>query len=41
MARFRRRMAKWQIKQYVARGMAYGVGSGAVSLLVGWIQTRY
>lgn len=39
-ARFRRRMREWQIKQHVARGLAYGVGSGAVSLLVLWAQTR-
>lgn len=39
--RFRRRMREWQIKQHVARGVAYGVGSGAVSLLVLWVQTRY
>jgi len=41
MARFRRRMREWQIRQHVARGLAYGVGSGAVSLLVLWAQTRY
>lgn len=41
LARFRRRMREWQIRQQVARGLAYGVGSGAVSLLVVWVQTRY
>jgi urease alpha subunit len=41
IARIRRRMRAWQIRQHVARGVAYGVGSGAVSLLVLWIQTRY
>lgn len=41
MARWRRRMSEWQIKQQLARGLAYGVGSGAVSLLVVWVQTRY
>lgn len=40
-ARFRRRIREWQIRQHVARGLAYGVGSGAVSLLVMWVQTRY
>jgi hypothetical protein len=39
--RFRQRMREWQIRQQVARGRAYGVGSGAVSLLVLWVQTRY
>ena len=39
--RFRRRMREWQIRQHLARGLAYGVGSGAVSLLVVWVQTRY
>jgi hypothetical protein len=39
--RFRRRMREWQIRQQVARGLAYGVGSGAVSLIVVWAQTRY
>jgi hypothetical protein len=34
-------MREWQIKQHVARGLAYGVGSGAVSLLVLWVQNRY
>ncbi|MFE0823770.1 hypothetical protein [Streptomyces sp. NPDC058847] len=38
---FRQRMRGWQIRQQVARGLAYGVGSGAVSLLVLWVQTRY
>ncbi|MEU8992882.1 hypothetical protein AB0C98_41995 [Streptomyces sp. NPDC048558] len=40
LARIRRRLSEWQIRQHVARGMAYGVGSGAVSLLVLWVQTR-
>ncbi|WP_333758847.1 hypothetical protein [Streptomyces sp. ISBFB 2968] len=40
-ARFRRRMREWQIHQHAARGLAYGVGSGAVSLLILWTQTRY
>lgn len=40
-ARLRRRMREWQIQQHVARGLAYGVGSGAVSLLLLWVQTRY
>jgi hypothetical protein len=35
------RTSGWQIRQHVARGVAYGVGSGAVSLLVLWVQTRY
>ncbi|MGC9499261.1 hypothetical protein [Streptomyces sp. WG7] len=39
--RVRRRMREWQIRQHLARGLAYGVGSGAVSLLVVWVQTRY
>lgn len=41
MERFRRQMREAQIRQHVARGLAYGVGSGAVSLLVVWVQTRY
>lgn len=41
ITRIRRRMREWQIKQHIVRGMAYGVGSGAVSLLVVWVQTRY
>lgn len=40
-ARYRRRIREWQIRQHLVRGMAYGVGSGAVSLLVLWVQTRY
>lgn len=40
-ARVRRRMREWQIRQQVARGLAYGVGSGAVSLLLLWAQSRY
>jgi hypothetical protein len=39
--RLRRRMREWQIKQQVARGLAYGIGSGAVSLIVLWVQARY
>jgi len=41
MRDWQRRMEEWQIRQQVARGLAYGVGSGAVSLLVVWAQTRY
>lgn len=41
MARLRQRLSDWQITQHVARGLAYGVGSGAVSILVLWAQTRY
>ncbi|WP_282703900.1 hypothetical protein [Streptomyces sp. CC219B] len=41
LARICRRLREWRIHQHVARGMAYGVGSGAVSLLVIWVQTRY
>ncbi|GGU12881.1 hypothetical protein [Streptomyces lateritius] len=40
-ARLRRRIREWQIRQHVVRGMAYGVGSGAVSLIVLWVQTRH
>ncbi|MGA5120504.1 hypothetical protein [Streptomyces pseudogriseolus] len=40
MQRFRRRMREWQIRQQVARGLAYGAGSGAVSLIMLWVQTR-
>lgn len=40
-ARLRRRLSEWQIKQHVARGLAYGVGSGAVSLLVLGVRIRY
>jgi hypothetical protein len=41
MARLRRRMREWQIQKQVARGLAFGVSSNAVSLLVFWVQTRY
>lgn len=41
MDKLRQRMSEWQIRQQVARGMAYGIGSGAVSLLILWAQTRY
>lgn len=40
MERLRRRMQEWQIRQQVARGLAYGIGSGAVSLIVLWAQHR-
>jgi urease alpha subunit len=40
-ARLRRRLSEWQIRQQIARGLAYGVGSGAVNLLVLWAQARY
>lgn len=29
------------VQDQMIRGASYGVGSGAVSLLVLWIQTRY
>ncbi|WP_032761183.1 hypothetical protein [Streptomyces alboviridis] len=41
MQRFRRRMREWQIRQHLARGLAYGVGSGAVSLIVLGVRARY
>ncbi|MBB6081624.1 hypothetical protein [Streptomyces paradoxus] len=41
IARRRRRLWEWRIHQHAARGMAYGVGSGAVSLLLLWVQSRY
>ena len=41
LARLLRRMREWRIHQQVVRGMAYGVGSGAVSLLLLWVQARY
>ncbi|WP_309032532.1 hypothetical protein [Streptomyces alfalfae] len=41
MTRLRRRLTEWQIQKHVARGLAYGVGSGAVSLLVLGIRVRY
>ncbi|MDX2576658.1 hypothetical protein PV332_14390 [Streptomyces scabiei] len=41
LVRIRRRFTEWRIHQHVARGMAYGVGSSAVSVLVFWVQTRY
>ncbi|MEU0031180.1 hypothetical protein [Streptomyces sp. NPDC006335] len=40
-ARLRSRLREWQIRQQAARGLAYGIGSGAVSLLVLWAQHRY
>ncbi|MGW1506413.1 hypothetical protein ACWCQW_49685 [Streptomyces mirabilis] len=41
MDKLRQHMSEWQIREHVARGMAYGIGSGAVSLLILWAQTRY
>ncbi|MFJ8551248.1 hypothetical protein [Streptomyces sp. NPDC093676] len=38
--RLLRRLREWRLHQYAARGMAYGLGSGAVSLLILWIQSR-
>jgi hypothetical protein len=35
-----RLMWEWRVQQHLARGLAYGVGSGAVSLLLLWVQTR-
>ncbi|TWD13138.1 hypothetical protein FB570_11965 [Streptomyces sp. T12] len=40
LVRIRRRFTEWRIHQHVARGMAYGVGSSAVSVLIFWVQTR-
>ncbi|RSS67621.1 hypothetical protein [Streptomyces sp. WAC06128] len=39
MARLRRRLSEWQIQQQVARGLAYGVSSNAVSLIVLWAKS--
>jgi hypothetical protein len=39
MARLWRRLRQWRLHQHLARGMAYGVGSGAVSLLLLWAQS--
>jgi hypothetical protein len=39
-ARLRRRIREWQIQRQVARGLAYGVSHGAVSLLILWVQSR-
>ncbi|MET9445004.1 hypothetical protein [Streptomyces sp. NPDC006610] len=39
--RLRRRLIEWSIHQHLMRGLAYGVGSGAVSLLILWIQNRH
>lgn len=41
MAGLWRRMWEWRVQQHLVRGLAYGVGSGAVSLLLLWVQTRY
>ncbi|MFF6881345.1 hypothetical protein ACFY9S_39550 [Streptomyces sp. NPDC012474] len=41
MAGLWRRMWEWRVQQHLARGLAYGVGSGAVSLLLLWVQIRY
>ncbi|MFF4306034.1 hypothetical protein [Streptomyces sp. NPDC001601] len=35
------RIRSWQLHQHLARGAAYGAGSGAVSLLLVWLQSRY
>jgi len=40
MAWLRRRIREWQIQRQVARGLAYGVSHGAVSLFVLWVQSR-
>ena len=40
-ARWLRRLRAWRLHQQLARGMAYSVGSGAVSLLVLYVRSRY
>ncbi|MFE2644631.1 hypothetical protein ACFXDO_19000 [Streptomyces nigra] len=40
-ARWLRRLRGWRLHQQLARGMAYSVGSSAVSLLLLWVQSRY
>ncbi|MGW7283914.1 hypothetical protein ACWGH4_00185 [Streptomyces sp. NPDC054847] len=40
LTRLRRRLSEWRIHQYVARGMATGIGSGAVSIIILWVQAR-
>ncbi|MEU4359413.1 hypothetical protein [Streptomyces virginiae] len=40
LSRVRRRLLEWHVHQHLVRGMAYGVGSGAVSLLLLWAQSR-
>ncbi|GGY64565.1 hypothetical protein GCM10010300_04690 [Streptomyces olivaceoviridis] len=35
------RIRSWRLHQHLARGAAYGAGSGAVSLLLVWLQSRY
>ncbi|MFE0453119.1 hypothetical protein ACFW2D_17900 [Streptomyces sp. NPDC058914] len=39
LVRLRRRLWEWRVHQHLVRGMAYGVGSGAVSLLLLWAQS--
>lgn len=38
-ARLWRWLSEWRVQQHLVRGMAYGVGSGAVSLLLLWVQS--
>lgn len=40
-ARWLRRLRRWRLHQQLARGMAYSAGSGAVTLLLLWVQSRY
>ncbi|MFH9663633.1 hypothetical protein ACH4NF_35790 [Streptomyces sp. NPDC017248] len=40
LTRLRLRLLEWRVHQHLVRGMAYGLGSGAVSLLILWARTR-
>ena len=39
--RVHRRIVKWRLHQHLARGMASALGSGAVSLILLWLRSRY
>ncbi|RSO07308.1 hypothetical protein DMH18_25565 [Streptomyces sp. WAC 06783] len=41
LVRLYRRLLVWHIHQHLARGMAYGAGSGVVSLFLLWARSRY
>jgi hypothetical protein len=37
----RQRIVTWRLHQHFARGMASTLGSGAVSLVLLWLHSRY
>ncbi|MFE1949941.1 hypothetical protein ACFW9D_05665 [Streptomyces sp. NPDC059524] len=44
LARLRHHLRRWQARslhEQVLRGAAYSVGSGAVSLILVWVESRF